>query len=259
MPKSSAYLQRSWVLDNGHLLVQVLRSRYFVEENSPQGILDCIADEMLLEFAERGCPIIRATTPLSTGNLKTKGHGKLSIQFAADYNWDYFSHYCFCQSAQLYGAVANTCEELEFQQDGMNEDLLPTNVTIDRRNPIRGVNTGWDTSHLNVDYLMHGHWVAYFKTWRRRSLLSGSAQTCGNLSNEWNIDDFMVIGLESNVERCLALAKDKLKMQDAVRLYKTGEEARRMAMNLLTLEKGKSLKWKPFLNHGVATSLGIEN
>ena len=48
-----------------------------MEENSPQGILDHIADKMLLEFAESGCPIFRATTPLSSGNLKSKGHGKL--------------------------------------------------------------------------------------------------------------------------------------------------------------------------------------
>ena len=37
----------------------------FGEENSPQGIWDHIADEMLLEFAESGCPFFRATTPFS--------------------------------------------------------------------------------------------------------------------------------------------------------------------------------------------------
>ena len=57
---------------------------YSVEENSPQGIWDHIADKMLLEFVESGCPIFRATTPLSRGKLKSKGHGKLSIHFAAD-------------------------------------------------------------------------------------------------------------------------------------------------------------------------------
>ena len=36
---------------------------YSMEENSPQGAWDHIADEMLLEFAESGCPIFRATTP----------------------------------------------------------------------------------------------------------------------------------------------------------------------------------------------------
>ena len=38
-----------------------------MKEDSPQGILDKIAERMLLEFAESGCPIFRATTPLSRG------------------------------------------------------------------------------------------------------------------------------------------------------------------------------------------------
>ena len=57
---------------------------YSMEENSPQGIWDHIAEKMLLEFAESGCTIFRATTPLSRCKLKGKGHGKLSIHFAAD-------------------------------------------------------------------------------------------------------------------------------------------------------------------------------
>ena len=66
---------------------------------------------------------------------------------------------------------------------GMKEDPLPTKVTIDQGNLIRGVIRSWDKSHLNVDHLMHGNWVVYFKTWRCRSLFSGSAPTCGNQSN----------------------------------------------------------------------------
>ena len=46
---------------------------YSGEENSPQGAWDNIADEMLLEFAESGHPIFRATTPLSRSILKSKG------------------------------------------------------------------------------------------------------------------------------------------------------------------------------------------
>ena len=52
---------------------------YSMKEDSPQGIWDNIAEKMLLEFAESGCPIFRATTPLSRGQLRSKGHGKLSI------------------------------------------------------------------------------------------------------------------------------------------------------------------------------------
>ena len=57
---------------------------YSMEENSPQGIWDNISEKMLVEFAESGCPIFRATTPLSGCKLKSIGHGKLSIHFAAD-------------------------------------------------------------------------------------------------------------------------------------------------------------------------------
>ena len=46
----------------------------------------------------------------------------------------------------------------------MKEDLLPTNVTIDQGNLMAGVMKSWDKSHLNVDNLMHGNWVVYFKT-----------------------------------------------------------------------------------------------
>ena len=60
--------------------------KWYSAENSPQGAWDHIADEMLLEFAESGHPIFRATTPLSRVILKSKGHGKLSIHFTADYS-----------------------------------------------------------------------------------------------------------------------------------------------------------------------------
>ena len=73
-----------------------------MEENSPQGIWDNIAEKVLLEFAESGCPIFRATTPLSRRQLRSKGHGKLSIHFAATQETieTFFSHNCLCKSAQ---------------------------------------------------------------------------------------------------------------------------------------------------------------
>ena len=90
-----------------------------MEENSPQGIGDHIADKMLLEFAESGCPIFRATTPFSRGKLKSKGHGKLSIHFAADHQTieTIFRIIVFANQLSLYGAVANMCEEYETHQD----------------------------------------------------------------------------------------------------------------------------------------------
>ena len=73
----------------------------FIGPGSEQGIWDNIAEKMLVEFAESGCPIFCATTPLSRGQLKSEGHGKLSKHFAANQETiETFSHYCFCKPAQ---------------------------------------------------------------------------------------------------------------------------------------------------------------
>ena len=57
-----------------------------------------MAERMMLEFAESGHPISSATSPLSRGRLKSKGHGKLSI------------HFCAVNQLSLYGAVEEMCE-----------------------------------------------------------------------------------------------------------------------------------------------------
>ena len=44
---------------------------YSIKEDSPQRIWDNIAERMLLEFAESVCPIFRATTPFSRGQLRS--------------------------------------------------------------------------------------------------------------------------------------------------------------------------------------------
>ena len=93
---------------------------FFVEENSPQGAWDHIADEMLLEFAESGHLTFRATTPLSRCILKSKGRGKLSIHFAADGDTIDTIYRMILSVNQLnvYGAGAAVCEEFESHQDG---------------------------------------------------------------------------------------------------------------------------------------------
>ena len=88
---------------------------YSIKEDNPQGIWDKIAEKMLLEFAESGCPIFRATTPLSRGQLGSKGHGKLSIHFAADQETieTIFRIIVSAIQLSLCGAVAEICEEYE--------------------------------------------------------------------------------------------------------------------------------------------------
>ena len=86
-----------------------------IKDDSPQGIWDNIAEKMLVEFAESGCPIFRATTPLSRGQVKSKGHGKLSIHYAADQETieTIFRIFVSANQLSLYGAVAEMCEEYE--------------------------------------------------------------------------------------------------------------------------------------------------
>ena len=88
---------------------------YSMEEKSPQGIGDHIAEKMLLEFAGSTYPILRATSPLSRGQLRSKGHGKLSIHFAATQATieTVFRIIVSANQLSLYGAVANMCEEYE--------------------------------------------------------------------------------------------------------------------------------------------------
>ena len=90
-----------------------------MEEDSPQGIWDHVAEKMLLEFAESTCPIFRATIQLSRSKLKSKGHGKLSIHFAAVQETiaTVFRIIVSANQLSLYGAVANMCEECESFHD----------------------------------------------------------------------------------------------------------------------------------------------
>ena len=54
---------------------------YSISEDSPQGEWDKIAELMMLKFGESGHPVFRATSPLSRGQLKSKGGGNLSIHY----------------------------------------------------------------------------------------------------------------------------------------------------------------------------------
>ena len=93
---------------------------YCMEENSPQGIWDHIADKMLLEFAESGCS-------------KRKGHGKLSIHFAADQETiETIFRIVFANQLSLYGAVANMCEEFESLQDrsGQPDKVMGQSIVL---------------------------------------------------------------------------------------------------------------------------------
>ena len=60
-------------------------------------------------------PVFRATSPLSRGQLKSKGGGKLSIHYCADLETikTVFRTIISVNQLSLYGAVAEMCEECE--------------------------------------------------------------------------------------------------------------------------------------------------
>ena len=90
-----------------------------MKEDSPQGIWDHIAEKMLLAFVESTCPFFRATTPVSRGQVRSKGHGKLSFHYGADQATieTNFRIIVSANQLSLYGAVANMCEEYESHHD----------------------------------------------------------------------------------------------------------------------------------------------
>ena len=74
----------------------------------------------MLTFAESGHPVFRATSPLSRGQLRSKGGGKLSIHYCADGDTieTVFRTIISVNQLSLYGAVAEMCEEYESYHAG---------------------------------------------------------------------------------------------------------------------------------------------
>ena len=100
--------------------------KWYPSENSPQGAWDHVAEDVLLKFAESGHPIFRATTPLSRGQLKSKGKGKVSIHFSADQDTVDTIYRIILSANQLsiYGAVAAICDEYDDQPDSVGEPVI---------------------------------------------------------------------------------------------------------------------------------------
>ena len=106
--------------------------KWYPSENSPQGVWDHVAEEMLLLFAESGHPIFRSTTPLSRGKLKSKGKGKVSIHLTADQDTVDTIYRIILSVNQLsiYGAVAAICDEYESHQDSTGQPVILVGQSI---------------------------------------------------------------------------------------------------------------------------------
>ena len=136
---------------------------------------------------------------------------------------------------------------------GNKENSPPTNVVIDRGNLGREVIRNWNKIHLKVNLLMHGNWVTYFRTWRRRSLFSWRAPTCRSQSNVWNSQRLLHVTpkietkiLRSNIfgpgephERSPNAPKFEDRSQEETKWQEQGarEAAWKLAKNVLKLKK----------------------
>ena len=120
MPKSSPYLQRSLVLDSGHLLVQVPKRSGIPWKRIAHKEFGIISRTKCCWNSQKADVLFSVQQHHFPGsNLKCKGHGKLSIHFAADQETieTIFRIIVFANQLSLYGAVANMCEEFESLQD----------------------------------------------------------------------------------------------------------------------------------------------
>ena len=130
MPILRKLLLKDLVLVNGHLLGQVLRRSGILPRIVHKEPWDHIAEKMLLQIAESGHPIFRATTPLSRGQLKTKGQGKLSIHFTADQDTVDTIYRIILSVNQLSVYGAAICEEFEDHQDRTGQLVILVGQSI---------------------------------------------------------------------------------------------------------------------------------
>ena len=78
-----------------------------------------MAEKMMITLAESGHPVFGATSPLSRGQLKSKGGVKLSIHYCADLKTiTTVFRTTSVNQLSLYGVVAEMCEEYESYHAG---------------------------------------------------------------------------------------------------------------------------------------------
>ena len=120
MLNSFLHVRKDSEQDNGHASdLDRRKSGILSVKGSPQGEWDKMAEKMMVTLAESGHPVFRATSPLSRGVKKSKGHGKSSIHYCADQETvkTVFRTITSVKQLSLYGGVAEMCEEYESYPD----------------------------------------------------------------------------------------------------------------------------------------------
>ena len=87
---------------------------YGTHSEKPDGKWDKTAEKMMLNFAQSGHRIFRATSALERGELRSKGKGKKSIHFnGSEANIELTLRTVISvNQLSIYGAVADLCKEL---------------------------------------------------------------------------------------------------------------------------------------------------
>ena len=105
------------------------------EKTKPDGDWDKTAERRMLNFAESGHPIFRATSALKRGELRSKAKGKRSIHFnGSEENIELILHTIISvNQLSTYGAAADLCKELSNDSEvagklAANEDLEPMEI-----------------------------------------------------------------------------------------------------------------------------------
>ena len=126
MPESSKYLQRNLVLDNGHLLVQVLKRSGILVKRIVHKELGIISRSKCCWNSQKADILFSVQRLHCQEYTQEQGHEKLSIHFTADYPTieTIFRIIISAGQLSLYGAVANICEEFEAHQDRSGENMM---------------------------------------------------------------------------------------------------------------------------------------
>ena len=103
---------------------------YGTYSDKPDGDWDKTAEGMMLNFAESGHPVFRASSALERGELKSKGKGVKSIHFnGSDETIELILRTVISvNQLSVYGAVADLCKELARDSSGAGKPAANENL-----------------------------------------------------------------------------------------------------------------------------------
>ena len=128
MPESSKYLQRNFVLDNGHSLVQVLKRSGILRKKIVHKELGFISRTKCYWISQKA-DILFSVQRLHCPGVRSKAKDIANCQYTSlqilQQLKQFFRIIVSVKQLSLYGAVANICEEFEAYQDRSGEpDVL---------------------------------------------------------------------------------------------------------------------------------------